>query len=377
MANWDRALVAVSNNLGQLANNAQDRQQEKWRAMRDENLMRIQHALGEQSRATERTENRAMRKEEFEAEKGERRSMFEEEKKSRKEMFDAETAARGKENQTERDWRSKENSADRAVQLAQIGDKNGKDYDARYLGQLDKLDKRIQEINDYKTQGVAEGKFIDNNATAAYDQELAQLLEQRRAIAQERDVTLARNGDNRYRKMSKAEVDAILAANGGKMPGQSAQPPARMPEDGTPMAAQAPQGGSSIKVPPAPPKPPGMAAREERKRAPDRAAGQDSLALGSWQDATNPPPPPPRRSGMPQAGEGGRQLVQLGRDIGGALDSRKQASEQATVANRVKKVLESGGTPNADLVKQLAQIDRRQLTEAFGINEKDLAKMGL
>lgn len=365
MANLSRALVAVSGTLGQLANNAADREHERVMAMRQENLMRIQHALGEQSRATERAsdiaerdKDRTLRKEETAADI-----------KARRDEAEADRTLRRTEGEADRALRRSEGAADRAVQMAQIGDKEGKDYDARYMAQLNQIDKRIQDLNDYKTQGMAEGKFVDPSALAPVDTELAQLMEQRRTLAQERDVTLARSGDNRYRKLSAAEVAAIRKQNGGQMPGQTPTDPT---EADMPMAAQAPKGGSSIKVPQAPPKPPGMVAREERKRAPAARSGEGGgLALGNWEDAQNLPARTPEQ---PRAFQGARDLVGLGRDIVGGIESRKN---EGNVVQAVKSALQSGKTPPAEAVQALAKMDRKRLTSVFGINEQDLAKLGL
>lgn len=370
MANWDRALVSVSNTLGQLANNAQERQQEKWRAMRDENFMRLQHMLGEQSRAVdrasdiaEREKDRALRKEEATADM-----------KARREEAAADRTLRREEGEADRRLRREEGAADRQVQMSQITAAHGKDYDTRYLAQLDKIDKRIQEINDYKTQGMAEGKFIDPNAASAYDNELAQLMDQRRSLAQERDITLARSGDKRYRKLSEAEVAALRKENGGQMPGQP--PMGNDPtESDMPMAAQAPRGGSSIKVPQAPPKPPGMVAREERKRAPRMDTGAD---LGDWEAGAatlqNRQASKAQIAGEGAREAGNRMLVDAGRAIVGGVESRKNESG---VVQAAKSALQSGRAPAAEVVQALAKIDRQRLTQVFGINEQDLAKLGL
>jgi len=373
MARLDRALVAVGNTLGALANNQLEREHQAAMAMRQENFMRIQHSLNEQSRATERAsdiaerdKDRTMRKEELTTELNARRADAE-----------ADRALRRSEGEADRALRRSEGAADRAVQMAQIGDRQGKDYDARYLSQLDKIDKRIQEISDYKTQGMAEGKFIDANATAAYDNELAQLMEQRRSLAQERDITLARSGDSRYRKLSAEEVARIKKENGGQMPGA---PVTETGDSGMPMAAQAPRGGSSIKLPQAPAKPPGMQAREERKQrqvAPaQEAAATDSLqGLGDWENASLPPPP--SRPQQPQAWEGARQLVNVGRSIVGARDRKLNEFEGRKAAKTAAQLLAAGRTPGAEIVQRMAAVDRQTLVNDFGLSEDDLKKLGL
>jgi hypothetical protein len=373
MANLSRALVAVSGTLGQLANNSLEREHEKAMAMRQENFMRLQAMLGEESRAKERASDsierqldRTARKEEMTTELG-----------ARKEESAADRALRLKEGEADRALRRSEGAADRAVQMAQITDRQGKDYDARYLGQLDKIDKRIQEINDYKTQGVAEGKFVDQNAAASYDTELAQLIEQRRTLAQERDITLARGGDSRYRKLSAEEVAQLKKQ--GQLPTGS---PTGSPSDASmPMAAQGPRegsGGSSIKVPQPPAKPPGMVAREERKRPPERVTGsQDDLSLGNWENATSPPPAPQQpRPGM-VAGEGARDLVQLGRTIVGSRDRRNAEFEGRKAAHTAAQLLAAGRQPNAEIISRMAAVDRQTLMNDFGLTEQDLKKLGL
>lgn len=364
MANLSRALVAVSGTLGQLANNAADREHERVMAMRQENLMRIQAALGEQARANERTFEGDQRKLDRDA----RRQEFETDRTTRREEAEADRRLRREEGEADRALRREEGAADRRVQMAQITDKEGKDYDARYMAQLNQIDKRIQDLNDYRTQGMAEGKFVDPAALSPIDAELAQLTEQRRTLAQERDITLARSGDNRYRKLSAAEVAAIRKENGGQMPGQAPTDPT---EADMPMAAQGPRGGSSIKVPQAPPKPPGMVAREERKRPPTAKAGDSGLALGNWEDAQNMPPRAPEPS---RAFQGARDLVNLGRDIVGGIESRKG---EGSVVQAAQAALRTGKAPSAEVVQALAKIDRQRLTQVFGINEQDLAKLGL
>lgn len=371
--NLSRALVAVSGTLGTLVDRSAQRDHERVMTMRQENFARLQHMLGEESRDKDRT----MRKEELATEIGARRDMFKEEVAAREGMFEKETAARRTENETERGWRSSENAKDRAVQLAQIQDKDKDSFEKDYLSRLQQVDKRIQELTDYKTQGTAEGKFVDTGALGQIDSELAQLTESRRALAQERDVVLARTGDPRYRKLSAEEVARLRKEGRGQVPNQSptADPaPLQDRQSDIPMAAQAPRGGSGIKVPQMPPKPEGMMAREARRQPPPArgaAAGGEELALGSWETATNPAQPESR------AFQGARDIAKVGRSIVGSLDAKKREGSETAVANRVKKVLESGNIPNAELVKELAKIDRKRLTTAFGINEEDLAALGL
>ncbi len=146
------------------------------------------------------------------------------------------------------------------------------------------------------------------------------------------------------------------------------------------MAAQGPReptgGGTSIKVPPAPAKPQGMQAREDRRRPPERqaATGGGELALGNWEDATNPPP---RRPIAPEAGGGARQIVNLGREVLSARDERMDATKTARAATSVKKVLASGNRPNPELLQTLAGADRQTLISQFGFTEQELKKLGL
>lgn len=256
MGNLDRTLVAVSNNLGMMANNAADREHERVMAMRQENLTRLQYMLGEQSRQADR----AARKEEFGAEMQARRDMFGEETKARKEMFQAESAARSAEGAADRASREKIAGMELSAQEQRWSREDMRNADAQYLSRTNAIDKRIQELNDYKVQAQAEGKLVDNSYLTQVDQELAQLGEQKRTLSQERDLMLARGGDSRYRKLSAEEVANLKKQGMGPGPTTSSQ------EENMPMSAQAPrEGGSSIKVPQPPEKPPGMAAREARK----------------------------------------------------------------------------------------------------------------
>lgn len=367
MANLDRALVAVSNNLGMLANNAANREHERVMAMRQENFMRLQHMLGEESRGLDR----AARKEELATEGQMRRDLFKEETQARREMFQEESAARRSEGQADRASRERIAGMEIGAQQQRYEREDIRAYDAQYLSRTNALDKRIQELNDYKVQAQAEGKLVDNSYLTQIDQELSQLGEQKRSLSQERDLMLARGGDSRYRKLSPEEVAALKKQ--GQGPGSGG---AR--EDMMPMAAQGPQepgrGGSSIKVPQAPPKPAGMQAREERRRPPERqaAAGGGELALGNWEEATGEPPPSRRR--QIAAGEGARDLVQLVKGAGEAMDARRN---EGPLVKEVKAALAAGRKPDQTQLQALSRIDRGRLTQVFDFTESQLKAMGL
>lgn len=290
MAQRERALVALSDTLGSLANNQMNREHERIQAMRQENFMRLQHMLGEESRAADR----AARKDELTTEMGLRRDLFKEETAARKELAAQESTARQAEGAADRASREKIAGMEIGAQEKRWEREDIRAYDSQYLTRTNAIDKRIQELNDYKVQAQAEGKLVDNSYLTQVDQELTQLTEQKRSLAQERDLMLARGGDQRYRKLSAEEVANLKKR--GQDPGTGATTSEDMP-----MAAQGPReptgGGTSIKVPQAPPKPPGMVAREERKITAGRGATnlgpvqQDRMLVGGGRGAFGKEPP--------------------------------------------------------------------------------------
>lgn len=378
MANLSRALVSLSDNLGMLANNSANREHEKVMAMRQENFMRLQHMLGEESR----TADRAARKEEFTAEVGARKEMFGEETRVRREEAEADRALRQQEGAADRALRRSEGAADRGLQAERWDREDLRTYDQNYLTRTQQIDKRIQELSDYSTQAQAEGKLVDNSFLAQQEQELGQLREQKRALAQERDVMLARGGDSRYRKLSAEEVARIKKEGAGPMPNQTpgADPaPPRDRQGDIPMAAQAPaKGGSSIKLPPPPPgpqKPAGMIEREGRKRPPERqaASGPNELAVGEWD---NPSPTKPRDMAAlagGKAGQGMRDLVSAGRAIVG--DISNDMSNIGPLVKDVKATLAAGKRPSAEQIQQLSSVKSYRLKQSFTADQ--LKALGL
>jgi hypothetical protein len=275
MANTHRALVALGQGLGTMANRELDREHERVMAMRQENFMRLQHMLGEESRGKDRafqaTENAADR----DARLGEQISQVEQGNLDRAASLTQHRESVGVQregNQLQRD---------------QIDLQNRRYDESNYLEQANRIDSRLQELNDYLTQATAEGKVMDEGALAPLRQEAAQLQEQKRMMAQERDITLARGGDKRYRKLTKEEVAAL-------------QPKDRPEPKVAAQAPEKPKGGSTIKpvagakpVPPAPEKPPGMQTREDRaarkvvfeNAAPDNAHTADAAKRAKLNEA--------------------------------------------------------------------------------------------
>lgn len=370
MAQRERALVALSDTLGGLANNQMNREHERIMAMRQENFMRLQHMLGEESRVLDR----AARKEELATEGQMRRDLFKEETTARREMFQEESAARRSEGQADRASRERIAGAEIGAQQKRWEREDIRNYDQQYLSRTNAIDKRIQELNDYKVQARAEGKLVDDSYLTQMDQELSQLTEQKRSLAQERDLMLARGGDSRYRKLSKEEVAGLKKPSQGSGPEGSGE--------GMPMAAQGPRepatGGSSIKVPPPPPKPQGMVDREERKNRPPAQPWERPQQLGELElSMTNIAPAreqPPEKPG--RAWQGARDVAQAGRDIIGARDRKLGDFESRKAAVSALKVMQSGNMPQDQLVERMRGLDRETLTE-IGFTERDLKKLGL
>jgi hypothetical protein len=348
MANIQRALVALSDNLGAAINYSAQREHERVMAMRQENQTRLQHMLGEESRATERAydqtvrnQDRTARKEELATEIG-----------ARREESAADRALRQQEGEADRSLRRSEGAADRDIQRERWGEEDQRLLEKEYLGKLTTIDQRIQDLTDYKVQANAEGKLVDNSYLSEVDSELKQLQEQKRSLAQERDIMLARGGDSRYRKLTPEEVAAIQKRSGpgGAVPNRDGA--------ATPMAAQAPQeqtGGTSIKAPRAPPpaapeKPEGMRMREERRGPANRAA----IAGG--------------------AGQGARDIISAGRDIAGRVAGRR---DEGPMVKQIKQALQSGQKPAPEQLQALAGIDRDRLTGVYGFSESDLQRLGL
>jgi hypothetical protein len=370
MARLDRALVAVSGTLGQLANNSADRDHERIMAMRQENFMRLQHMLNEEGRAADRASAAVERQ----LDRTDRREALTEEMKGRRELIKEEGALRQTEAAADRSSRERIAGMEIGAQQERWNREDMRAFDQQYLSRTNAIDKRIQELNDYRVQAQAEGKLVDNSYLTQMDQELAQLTEQKRTLAQERDLTLMRSGDRRYAKMSPEDVEK--ARQEGRLPPE----PGKGGGSGMPMAAQAPRegsstGGTSIKIPQPPQKPAGMLAREERKgRPPERqaAAGGQELTLPSWESATNPPPAQQRR--QIAVGEGARDLVQVGRDISGAIDARRN---EGPLVKQVKASLEAGQRPSKEQIQALGRIDRDRLTQLFDFTEQQLQALGL
>lgn len=263
MANVHRALAALGQGLGDMVNLEAGRERDRVMALRQENLMRIDHSLNEQSRSADRTFDAGERAKDREANLGVQISQVEQANLDRK----ASATQHHESLAVQREGNQ--------LQADQLALQNRRYDEGQYVEQANRIDKRMQELNDYLTQATAEGKVMDEAALAPLKQEMTQLQEARQSLAQERDITLARSGDSRYRKLSKEEVAKLKPAQ---------QPPAA-PKTPT-VAAQAPQGSTTKPVPSAPAKPPGMQVREERANrkvagkdyAPDNARAADAAS---------------------------------------------------------------------------------------------------
>lgn len=250
MANLHRALVGLSDNLGYAINREADREHERVMAMRQENLMRIQAALQEQGRANDRAYDATERDKDRAAAAA-----------ANKATMDLTVI----EHQKDRDLTLHEGEASRSLQREQMTAAQRREQDASYMRQLNSMDSRIQELSDYQTQAQAEGKVVDPTYLKQVQDEISSLQAQRRQLAQERDISLARSGDSRYRKLSPEEV--------AKLTKGSAPVPAMAARTEAPPEVQQPGGAQTIKMPPrAPDKPQGMLDRETRRSSRDRPA---------------------------------------------------------------------------------------------------------
>lgn len=247
--NWSRALFSLGDNLGALANSERDREHERVMAMREENLTKLRYQLeGEQIKGNQEymtKENDKLRADQ-----------------AQQHLSDQLTAV--EQANLDRAARAKEGAADRALMSERYNREDLANADAGYLRQLNAIDERIATISDMRTKAGLEGQVPDPETLKGIDTELAQLQAQKRSIGQERDLNLARRGDQRYKKLSPEEAKALLAQQA---------PPASAPTGQPPVAAQGPaiktprpaQSKGAAQVPQMPPMDPEMQQRLQRQ----------------------------------------------------------------------------------------------------------------
>lgn len=325
--NTERALLAISQGLGDFAQIHYQKERDRVMMAREENLLRLQATIGEESRARERAHDAEQR------------------------GLDRSAAAASDKARLEASERQHNESI--AVQREGLGlQREGNELarldrmDKGYMAQLQDIDSRLAELNDFVTQGRAKGEIVDEAALAPVQQEIDGLKAQRTALQQERAYTLARSGDSRYTKLSAEQVAQLRKE--GKIPGENTPRQGPKPDAPAPAPASAAQ-GPRPQVPAAPPKPPGMQAREERKQArtlvPNAGKGE-------------------RRDIAGEAGKGVRQA----REILGKLDARKN---QGAIVSAYKR----GDKLSADEAQALRDIGRERLKGVFKLSDEDLAKI--
>lgn len=265
MANWSRAFENLGQALGPLAANVGQRERDRMMAMREENLMRLQHQL--RTEANERQFGQ------------------------QKELIGIEAGVRAGERQLDQDFEVGRDEArmthdrellntrmkhERSLLSAREGDDSFKSLqalDKSYTTQLEAIDKRMAEVQDKLIEQQAEaqtqGLELDPTLLKPWQDELSRLQQQRRQLGRQRDLDLARLDPKRYATLSAEEVQSELAAAQAERgnDGTAAQAPAKEGATRQPKAgAQAPASRASVdEVPPPPPKPKGMIDREKRK----------------------------------------------------------------------------------------------------------------
>lgn len=290
MANLSRALLAVGEGLQGMANRQYDREKERVLAMREENMARLRSQLDDQKLekqqgflTAENEKERSARKEETAAERTARQAENEQDRKMRL-----------SEGEADRELRRREGAADRELTSRRLDREDRTTSDASYLRQINQIDERLQQLSDLKTKPALEGNagMADPQALASVDQEMAQLQKQKRQLAQERDLSLARTGDKRYQPISAEEAARlsqstpdVAAARPQARPGTSIKKPNVAAQAPQPQAAPGPQ------PPGAPPMEPAMAQRLNRQVVPPGAtAGNPAVVpeLGRPQQARGP-----------------------------------------------------------------------------------------
>ena len=322
--NVNRALVAIGQGLGDFAQIHYQKERDRVMAQRDENMLRLQATLGEQSRANERNWQSG------EAEKD----------RQARAAADAAHLAQSDRHHRESIGVQREGLGIQREQLDQTRIQN---LEKGYMAQLEAIDGELSEINSYLTEARAEGKVVDESALAPYQSRLSELQGARTNLLQERAYMLARGGDNRYVKLTPEQVAELRKQ--GKLPGagtaaQGPKPNAKPPTQPAPAAPAA-----VPPPPPAPEKPPGMQAREARKQQQED-----------------------RRAIVGEAGKGMKQAREVVSRVGDALSARRNEGPLVGSFKRGEKLSD-------EQRQQLRSIGRARLKGVYKLSDEDLAKI--
>lgn len=344
MANVERALLALSGGLQQLAGNAWQRERDNALAMRQENLMRIQASLDARARQSQN---------EFTAGENE---------KSRTQaaaLAQTQLESTREENRKTREFQGAQADKDRAVQRERFDREDLEKLDSSYLRQLNEIDDRLASLNEIRTKSGMEGMAPDPAALADFESQVKALQQQRAALAKDRATMLASRGDKRYPKVSAEEVARLLGQGGGEKP----------------VAAQGPEPTQpAVDVPPMPPAEPALAERMQRvvdRNQRSAAAGREVVApVSAEQVATNSRATNDAISGRTQVGQGARQLRDLVTNIGSRRDEGPKVGS-------IRETIKSGGQPSADQVAFLRGVGRERLKGVYGFKDADLQRIGL
>lgn len=327
--NAHRALVAISDGIGNFAQLSYQQERDRVMAQREENMLRLHATLNETARTNERT---------FQAGEAE---------KDRTARAESERLAREQSaTQHSESLRVQREGLD--IQRDQLDQQRLTNLDKGYMAQLEAVDDELSQINGYLTEARAEGKVVDESALKPYQERLTALQQQRTSLMQERAFTLARSGDSRYVKLSPEQVEQLRKE--GKIPG-GPQTAAQGPKPN----AQPPRTAAAADMPPPPEKPPGMKAREERKQqrtlVPNAGKGDRGDIAGAG-----------------TAFKGARQARDLVTGISASIEGRKN---EGTVIRAFK----SGGDLSPEQRQQLRAIGRGRLKGVYKLSDEDLAKI--
>lgn len=340
MANFSRALLAVGEGLQGMANRQYDRERERVLAMREENLTRLRSDMDDKKLEKQQGFMSA----ENEKERTARSAETAAERTAREAENAADRKLRMQEGESDRNLRRTEGAADRGIQSERFRRDDAATQDTSYIRQLNAIDERLQRLNEMKLKPALEGNGMaaDPAAVAQVDAEIGQLQQQKRQLGQERDISLARNGDKRYKPISPEEA----AQFGGTATPHGAAPERPAAQPGTSIkvpqrAAQAP----AMNVPQAPPMDPQMASRLQGR-------GIVSPTAGIQMPGPNP---------LQMPGSAGLDKEALGRE--NTINSALQA-------------IQSGKQPGLAELELLRKVPRGELAMK-GFDEAMLGQLGL
>lgn len=329
--------------------------------------MRIQAALNEQSRNADQ----AFRADEAAKDRSARAAENEADRALRTQETQADREFRSSEATKDRQLRASEGAADRSLMQQRLSREESNAEETNYLRQLNAIDTRIAKLTDMKTKAGLDsgGMPLDPTMTAGIDNEIASLQEQKTALNQIQNVARARRGDKRFTPISPEEADRLLA---------DSRTQRGAAQDGAPRAAQAPEGGTSIKTPPqrpaiqvpqAPPMNADMASRMNRNAVSDVDTSAQQAVAPTAANLSN--------AQIAGAGTGGQGARDLFGAVSGALDSLKGRREEGPQIAQIKQALEAGEQVSPAQLNVLQNVGRARLRGLYGFDEAALQQLGL